>query len=183
MYLLLRFQIFLLVTYIHPTEKASATGQTCLKSLPESVSRKPHRFIMVREPSALNKRSIMRPLTWMGKAISSHCLVCLMRHLEMLCLLVTARSLRFNSDWEGRISLWHHFLATVLCFPSKILSLFVSQTTYLANKHWWIVLKRAKVAWFPRQSASYKCQEKKAVEAVCLGPPLMKRLLWRFNLD
>lgn len=98
------------VSDIHPTEKDSATWQTCLKSLPESLR---YQRVPVREPSALNKRSVMCPLTWMREAICSPCLVCLMRHLEMFCLLVTARSLRFNSDWEGRISLWHHFLATV----------------------------------------------------------------------
>lgn len=70
-----------------------------------SLCRKPHSLIMARDPSALNEKSIMAPPTWVEKTIRGQLFsLSLMRHPGMYCLLVTARSLRFNSNWEESIS-------------------------------------------------------------------------------
>lgn len=70
-----------------------------------SLCRKPHRLIMGRDPSALSEKSVAAPLTWAEKAIRGQGFSSsVVRHAGMFCLLVTARSLRFNSAWEGRVS-------------------------------------------------------------------------------
>lgn len=73
--------------------------------IPVPLCRKPHRLVMGRDPSALNEKSVTSPLTWVEKAIRGQgSSSSVMRHAGMFCLLVTARSLRLNSDWEGRAS-------------------------------------------------------------------------------